>query len=86
MFHWYHTNNDGTCSAHADTPEVRARIDAGEPGWYGTPEGPIIHGGVRACAFTEHAEQLYDARAWLQNRVLVPMGERVIRTITAERE
>jgi hypothetical protein len=83
---WYHSNNDGTCSAHADTPAIRARIDAGEPGWFGTPEGAIINGGVCACSFTLHSEQLYDAHAWLATKQLIPMGERIIKTITAQRD
>jgi hypothetical protein len=83
---WYHSNNDGTCSAHQDTREVRALIDAKPRNWYASAEGTIIHGAVRACAFVQHREQVYDAMAWIKSRQLVPMGERVITTITARSE
>jgi len=62
---WYHSNGDGTADRYEDSPEICARIDAGEPGWFGTPEGAILHGGVIATAFVIVTEKMFDTRQWL---------------------
>jgi hypothetical protein len=82
MFFWYHVH-DGVATVHEDTPAIRKRVDT-EPGWYGNAEGPILHGGVLATAFTRKTEPTYDAAAWLFRGERVPMGEITTTTITAE--
>jgi hypothetical protein len=86
MFHWYHVNGDGTADRVDDCIAVRACIDAGEPGWFGNPEGAILHGGVAACAFKRKTETVYDAAAWLATGAMVPAGEITTTEITASRE
>ena len=46
-FYWYHANGDGTADRYEDSPAICARVDAGEKGWYSSPEGAIYHG--RRC-------------------------------------
>lgn len=82
-FLWWHVE-DGVAIAYPDTREVRARVNT-ERDWYGTIEGCIIHGGVRATAFTRKVEKTYDAEAWLRYRTMVPAGEITTTKITAER-
>ncbi len=84
---WYHSNHDGTCEAHQDSPTIRTIIDAcGGRDWYGSAEGAVMHGGVRACAFRQRTEQTYDAITWLRTRQLVHMGERIITTRGFQRD
>jgi hypothetical protein len=64
-FHWYHANGDGTADRYEDSPAICARIDAGEPGWFGSPEGAILHGGVVATAFEIVKDKMFDTRQWL---------------------
>ncbi len=80
---WYKSNFDGTASVYADTPAVRARIDAREPGWFGTAEGAILHGGVIATAFQRRTEPTCDGRIYFATGKLVSMGDRAVTTITA---
>jgi hypothetical protein len=80
---WFHVV-EGVAIPTPDTPEISARIDAGERGWFGSIEGAIIHGGVLATAFTRKVEQTYDARIWLATGQYVPMGEIITTTITAQ--
>jgi len=80
---WYRSNNDGTAHAHHDSPALRKQIDReGGRDWYMTPEGAIRHGHVRACAFIQRSEQLFDAMAWLHSGQMVPMGERIVTIVT----
>jgi hypothetical protein len=83
-FIWWHANGDGTATAWPDTPLVRSCVDAGEPGWFGSIEGAILHGGVIATAFKRRTEQTYCAMHWLATGEHKPMGEITITTITAE--
>lgn len=85
-FLWYHSNYDGSASVHQDTPEVRARIDSHEGGWFGTPEGAILYGDVCATAFTRKTEQHYDAKAWLRTGAMIPVGMHTVTAITAKRD
>ena len=41
------------------SPPICAQIDAGEAGWFGTPEGAILHGGVIATAFEIVTEEVF---------------------------
>lgn len=84
VFYWVRSNGDGTAEYVPDSPEVCARIDKGERGWFATPEGAILYGGVKACAFERTIEQTYDAAEWLRTGSLVPMGSLDKITITAE--
>lgn len=84
-FIWWHVNGDGTATAFDDTPEVRARIDAFEPGWFGSIEGAIRHGGVIATAFHRQTEQTYDAVHWLNTGEMLPAGTITTTIITAQR-
>jgi hypothetical protein len=83
-FIWWHANGDGTATAWPDTREVRARVDAGEPGWYGTIEGAILHGGVIATAFERYTVQTFDAMHYFATGEHKPMGEVTTTKITAE--
>jgi hypothetical protein len=83
-FLWYRSNGDGTAEILPDTAAVRARIDAGERGFYGNAEGAIIHGGVIATAYRRMTQQTYDAMAWLRDGAKVPAGVVSVTTITAE--
>ena len=65
-FHWYHVNGDGTADRFDDSPAICARIDAGERGWFGSPEGAIRHGGVIATAFEQTTEAVFDAAHWFE--------------------
>ena len=82
--YWYHANGDGTADRHDDSPAICARIDAGEPGWFGSPEGAIRHGGVIATAFELKTEKYMNAEVWLatNGREQIVVGEKVILTIT----
>ena len=82
-FHWYRSNGDGTADRFEDTPAICARIDAGERGWFGNPEGAILHGGVLACSYTRKVEATYDAMVWLKTGAMVPVGELVTIEVTA---
>ena len=81
-FRWYHVNGDGTADVFKDSPEIAARVD-NEPHWYGSAEGPILHGGVLATAFRVKTECVYVSQAWLDTRKLIPAGMRRTVTITA---
>ena len=83
-FIWWHVC-DGVATAHPDTPEVRACVDAGGP-WYGSIEGAIKHGGVIATAFRRKTQRTFDARAWLETGAMVPAGWITTTEITASRE
>lgn len=85
-FYWYHVNGDGTADRYEDSPAICARIDAGESGWFGNPEGAILHGGVIATAFERKVEKLMNAARWLETngRERIEVGERVTIKITAE--
>jgi hypothetical protein len=76
---------DGVAHARPDTAETRALVDAGKGQWFGSIEGAILHGGVRATAFERKTEQLYDAAAWLHTGAMVPAGFATTTQITAER-
>ena len=82
--YWYHANGDGTADRYEDSPAICARIDAGELGWFTTPEGAIRHGGVIATAFELKTEKYINAAAWLatNGREQIVLGEKVILTIT----
>lgn len=82
-FYWYHVNGDGTADAHPDTYAVRKRVDT-EAGWYGSPEGAILHGGVRATAFERKTEMTYDGALWLRTGAMVEAGFVTTTKITAE--
>ena len=84
IFKWYHIEPDGTASIHEDNPSVCARINRGEPGWYASPEGAILHGGVKATAFNRWTEITYNAAAWLATGAMIEAGIRTTTTITAE--
>ena len=84
MFKWYHVGTDGTATVCDDTGEIRKRIDSGEPGWFGSPEGAILHGGVKATAFKRKTEMTYSGDEWVKTGAMVPVGEITITTITAE--
>ena len=81
-FHWYHANGDGTADRYEDSPAICARIDAGEPGWFGSPEGAILHGGVVATAFKLTTEPVFDARHWFETGERKSAGERTTLKIT----
>lgn len=83
QFQWWHANGDGTATAWPDTAAVRQRIDSGEPGWFGSIEGAIKHGGVIACAFTRETVQTYCAMHWLATGEHKPVGSVVITKHTA---
>jgi hypothetical protein len=83
-FTWWRVTDYGTAIAYPDTTEVRASVDSGERGWYGTIEGAIIHGGVRATAFKRETTQVFDAAHWLKTGEHKPSGYVTITTITAE--
>lgn len=84
VFTWWLVR-DGVAIPIEDSPEVCARINDGSLSpIYGSIEGAIINGGVQACAFKRHTEQTYDAAQWLKTGAMVPMGERLVTTITAE--
>ena len=85
-FHWYHANGDGTADRYEDSPAICARIDAGERGWFGSPEGAIRHGGVIATAFKIKTEKYMNAALWLETngRERVVVGEKTILTITEQ--
>jgi len=86
MFHWYLANGDGTADRFDDTPAICERVDrshySGEQ-WFGSPEGAIKHGRVKACAFKRTVEPTYDAAKWLETGVMVHAGELVSIEITA---
>ena len=82
-FLWYHVEPNGAASVHDDTPAVRARVDAGESGWYGSAEGPILHGNVLATAFCRRVEVLYDTPHWVKTGELRHAGMSIKTTITA---
>jgi len=50
-FFWYKTTGDGSADVYEDTPEIQARVDT-EWGWFASPEGAILFGGVEAVAFS----------------------------------
>ena len=85
MFYWYHANGDGTADRIEDSPEVCKIIDSGGRGWFGNPEGAIIHGGVIASAFTRNSEPTYDAVQWFKTGEMVFAGYRVTVQVTASR-
>lgn len=71
---------DGTAEAMTDC----RRVDVGDGKFFGTIEGAIINGGVKATAFTRKVEQLYDTKIWLQTGKMVPVEKVTITEITAE--
>lgn len=83
-FHWYRVNADGTADRFEDSPEICARVDAGERGWFANPEGAIVYGGVIASAFKRTVEKTYDAVRWLETGDMVETGELVTLEITAD--
>ena len=72
MKQWYHVETDGTASVHPSHPDTGTRVDQDPRGWFATPEGAILYGGVQACAFRLETVQYYDARAWIACGKLVP--------------
>jgi hypothetical protein len=72
MKYWYYVETDGTASAHPVDLETGKRIDDDPRGWFASPEGLILHGGVQACAFRLETVQYYDARVWIACGKLVP--------------
>ena len=84
LFRWYHVNADGTADVFEDSKEICARVDAGEPGWFGSPEGAIVFGGVNATAFKQCTERTYDTVHWLETGEMVAAGSITTTTITAK--
>jgi hypothetical protein len=86
-FMWWRVNQYGCAECFPDSTAIRAMVDSGQGGpWYGNVEGAIIHGGVRATAYTRTTEATYDAAAWFERGTLKPAGLVTTTTITAERE
>ena len=81
MFYWYHANGDGTADRFDDSPDICKRVDS-ESGWFGSTEGAIIHGGVKATAFESKTEMTYDAERYLQTGEMVAVGEVTVIEIT----
>lgn len=79
IFRWY--SADGTIVD--DSPDICKRIDGGEPGWFGTPEGAIIHGGVIATAFERKTEEVFDGYEAVMHGRRVSAGFRTTTRITA---
>ncbi len=77
-FLWWKVNEYGLAQAYPDTPEIQHRVDT-ERGWYGNVEGCIL-AGVQATAYKRKVERLYETAPWLNDRAMVPSGERT--TIT----
>jgi len=73
---------DGTAEACLDDD----RVNANPSRFYGSIEGAIIHGGVRATAFERKTEEVFDAMAWLKTGERISAGFVTTTTITAERE
>jgi hypothetical protein len=83
-FIWWRVSQYGTAECFEETPEIVARINAGEPGWYGNVEGAILHGGVQATAFKRKTEPTYDTAAFFDRGEMIPLGSCTITEITAE--
>ncbi len=85
-FTWWHVV-DGVAYAVPDSADISRQIDEGLiTNVYGTIEGAIIHGGVKATAFTRKTEATYDTMAWLKTGAMVPAGQVTTTTITAQSE
>ena len=82
-FLWYRSNGDGSADVFEDTPAICKVIDADGRGWFGSPEGAILHGGVLACAYKRKVEATYDALAWLTTGEMIPTGDLVTVEVTA---
>ena len=83
-FIWWRVSEYGMAEPFAETPEIVARINSGEPGWYGNVEGTIFHGGVLATAFKRRTEQTYDTAAFFERKEYVPVDFVTVTEITAE--
>jgi hypothetical protein len=84
MKQWYHVETDGTASVHPINPETGKRVDQDPRGWFATPEGAILYGGVQACAFRVETVQYYDARVWIACGKLVPSEKKTRIVLTAK--
>lgn len=81
-FNFWRLMPDGTVEATTDEDAV----NSGEGRFFGSIEGAIINGGVRATAFRRYTEILYDAEAFFTNGTMIAVDEITTTKITAERE